>query len=61
MASANVNFMEILDKMLTEKERGLLQELLNEKDERTELQKLLDRFDNYVLDEREYQIKVKIF
>ena len=43
---------------MTPKESVLLQELLSQKDERTELQKLKDRYDLYVQDEQEEREKL---
>ena len=55
MTSVNVktvNFEEILDKCLTQDERDLFREILTKKDERTILQKLLDKYDAVVQEER---------
>ena len=60
MASTNVNFEGTLDKSLSQNEKNLLREILIKKDERTELRKLLDKYDMPVQDEREYQDKLKV-
>ena len=61
MTSETVNFEEILDKSFTQEERDLFQEILTDtkKNERTNLQKLLDKYDIYVQDEREHQEKLR--
>ena len=60
MTSKTARFEEILDKSLTQEERNLLRDLLMEKDERTPLQKLFDRYDMYVREERDYKEKLKV-
>ena len=59
MTAKTVNFKEMLDKNLTQKERDLFQEILTKKDERTILQKLLDKYDIRVQEERKHQDKLR--
>ena len=60
MTSKTARFEGILDKSLTQGERNLLRNLLTEKDERTPLQRLFDRYDVYVREERDYKEKLKV-
>ena len=60
MTSETTRFEEILDKSLTQEERNLLRDLLTEKEERTPLQKLFDKYDMCVREERDYKEKLKV-
>ena len=60
LTTETVNFEEVLNKSLTQGERDLFQEILADvkRDERTHLQKLIDKYNLYVYEERKLQEKL---